>query len=306
MTERRGIVLAGGAGTRLYPLTRALSKQMIPVYDKPVIYYALSVLMLAGIRDILVISTPDHLPGFETLLGDGSGLGVNFRYAAQPTPDGIADAFRIGADFLSGGSAALVLGDNVFHGEGLPRRLTAAANQASGATIFAYAVRDPQRYGVVEIDADRRAVAITEKPAKPNSNLAVTGLYFYDADVVDIARGLRPSGRGELEITDVNREYMRRDELQVVCFSRGMAWLDTGTHESLQQAASFVQTIEQRQGLKIGCLEEVAYHKGFITADELAALANQYPNSYRDYLLALLGPSSAALTDPAQALQDCR
>ncbi len=290
MTERRGIVLAGGAGTRLYPLTRALSKQMIPVYDKPVIYYALSVLMLAGIRDILVISTPDHLPGFETLLGDGSGLGVNFRYAAQPTPDGIADAFRIGADFLSGGSAALVLGDNVFHGEGLPRRLTAAANQASGATIFAYAVRDPQRYGVVEIDADRRAVAITEKPAKPNSNLAVTGLYFYDADVVDIARGLRPSGRGELEITDVNNAYLARGDLAVEILSRGFAWFDTGTHDSLLDAGNFIASIERRQGLKIACLEEVAWRQGWIDAEQVARLAQPMAQSgYGRYLLSLIG-----------------
>jgi len=290
VTERRGIVLAGGAGTRLYPLTRALSKQMIPVYDKPVIYYALSVLMLAGIRDILVISTPDHLPGFETLLGDGSGLGVNFRYAAQPTPDGIADAFRIGADFLSGGSAALVLGDNVFHGEGLPRRLTAAANQASGATIFAYAVRDPQRYGVVEIDADRRAVAITEKPAKPNSNLAVTGLYFYDADVVDIARGLRPSGRGELEITDVNNAYLARGDLAVEILSRGFAWFDTGTHDSLLDAGNFIASIERRQGLKIACLEEVAWRQGWIDAEQVARLAQPMAQSgYGRYLLSLIG-----------------
>jgi glucose-1-phosphate thymidylyltransferase len=289
VTERRGIVLAGGAGTRLYPLTRALSKQMMPVYDKPLIYYSLSVLLLAGIREILIVSTPAHLAGFEALLGGGGDLGVSFQYAAQPAPDGIADAFLVGADFLTGAAVALVLGDNVFHGEGLPRRLTAAAGKTSGATIFSYAVRDPRRYGVVEIDAQRRAVAISEKPEKPKSKLAVTGLYFYDGDVVDIARGLTPSGRGELEITDVNNAYLARGELEVEMLGRGFAWFDTGTPDSLLDASNFIASIERRQGLKIACLEEIAWRQGWIDAEQVARLAQPMAQcGYGRYLLSLI------------------
>ncbi len=283
-------MLAGGAGTRLYPLTRTHSKQMMPVYDKPLIYYPLSILMLAGIRDILVVSTPAHLPGFEALLGDGAALGMDIHYAAQAKPDGIADAFLVGADFLAGDAAALVLGDNVFYGEGLPRRLTAAALQPSGATIFSHAVQDPQRYGVVEIDAGQRAVSITEKPKRPKSNLAVTGLYFYDRDVVDIARNLRPSSRGELEITDVNNAYLARGDLDVEVLSRGFAWFDTGTHDSLLDAGNFIATIERRQGLKIACLEEVAWRQGWIDAEQVARLAQPMAQcGYGRYLQSLVG-----------------
>jgi glucose-1-phosphate thymidylyltransferase len=262
----RGIILAGGSGTRLYPLTLAISKQLLPVYDKPMIYYPLSVLMLAGIRDILVISTPGDLPHFRNLLDDGRALGLSLSYAVQPQPQGIAQAFLIGEKFLDGGPAALVLGDNIFHGDKLPERCRMAAGRARGATIFAYHVSDPQRYGVVTFGRDRRATSIEEKPATPGSNWAVTGLYFYDADVVGIARGISPSARGELEITDVNRAYLERGDLQVEMLGRGFAWLDTGTHDSLHDAASYIRTIETRTGEKICCPEEIAYNCGYIDA----------------------------------------
>jgi glucose-1-phosphate thymidylyltransferase len=283
----KGIVLAGGTGTRLYPLTRGISKQMMPVYDKPLVYYSLSVLLLAGIREVLIISTPDHLPSFEALLGKGSDLGIELQYAAQAEPKGIADAFRVGAQFIDGQPAALVLGDNIFYGEGLPRRLSAVAE--TGATIFAYAVQDPQRYGVVEIDGNRRAVAIEEKPAHPKSNLAVTGLYFYDSDVVEIAQGLTPSARGEIEITDVNNAYLKRGDLTVETLSRGYAWFDTGTHDSLLDASNYIATIERRQGLKIACLEEIAWRQGWIDADQVARLAHPMAQcGYGQYLLSLI------------------
>ena len=285
---RKGIVLAGGTGTRLYTLTRGISKQMMPVYDKPLVYYSLSVLLLAGIREVLVISTPEHLPSFESLLGDGRDIGIELRYAAQSEPKGIADAFRIGADFIDGDPVALVLGDNIFYGEGLSRRLSAIPD--SGATIFAYAVHDPQRYGVVEIDDKQRALAIEEKPERPKSNLAVTGLYFYDADVVDIAHGLTPSARGEIEITDVNNAYLRRGDLCVETLSRGYAWFDTGTHDSLLDASNYIATIERRQGLKIACLEEIAWRQGWIDEAQVARLAEPMAQcGYGQYLLSLIG-----------------
>jgi glucose-1-phosphate thymidylyltransferase len=286
---RKGIILAGGSGTRLHPLTLAVSKQLLPVYDKPLVYYPLSTLMLAGSRDILVISTPHDLPRFRDLLGDGSHIGLNLCYVEQARPDGLAQAFLLGREFLAGDPATLILGDNIFYGGGLRPALEDGARRAKGATVFAYRVKDPERYGVVELDADGRAKSLEEKPKAPKSHYAVTGLYFYDEDVVEIAAGLRPSARGELEITDVNRAYLARGDLHVTVLGRGIAWLDTGTPEALLQAANYVAALEDRQGLKVGAIEEVAYRMGFIDAAQVERLAGQMKgNAYAQYLLSVL------------------
>lgn len=289
MKNRKGIILAGGAGTRLHPVTLAISKQLLPVYDKPMVYYPLSTLMLAGIRDILVISTPQDTPLFRQLLGDGNAWGLNIEYVVQPSPDGLAQAFVLGRNFIGNAPSALVLGDNIFYGHSFHEQLNAASQRESGATIFAYHVRDPERYGIVEFDAARKPISLEEKPLRPKSNYAVTGLYFYDQDVVNIASDLKPSRRGELEITDINRIYLERDRLSVEIMGRGFAWLDTGTHESLLEASYFFQTIEHRQGLKISCPEEIAFRKGFIDAKQLEKLAAPLLKSgYGHYLMQIL------------------
>ena len=286
----KGIVLAGGSGTRLHPITKGVSKQLLPVYDKPMIYYPISVLMLAGIREILVISTPDDMSGYKRLLGDGSEFGIKIEYAIQPNPDGLAQAFIIGEDFIGDSNVALVLGDNIFYGQNFTANLKAAVSKISGATIFGYRVKDPKRFGVVDFDNNGKVISIEEKPMQPKSNFAVTGLYFYDNEVIEIAKSIKPSSRGELEITDINNAYQNRGTLKVELLSRGFAWLDTGTHDSLIEAGQFVQTVEHRQGLKVACLEEIAFHQGWITKDTLLKQADALKKtSYGDYLTKVAG-----------------